>query len=479
MTASNSRNTFACLFAVLFVALVTTFGQWSVAAQQGGTTRYIYDANGRLRAVVSATGEVAVYDYDQAGNPTAIRRLGTDALLLFSLSPTIAVAGDRVTFTGIGFGPGLADNTVLFNGSGARVISATSTEIIAEVPDAATTGPAIINTPRGQLTAASSFSILPGLRVLPLSSTVAFSGRLQFSATVTPLSSDQAVAWSVNGIAGGDASVGTISATGLYKAPDVQIQAGRILSMDVTIGCASVALPALFAERRLQVRDDVSYAFATTSVRYGTSPGLTATNTAVLSVRSQPVVGNPGIASGAITVRRGFAEIEPVPAANAFLAVRRGLIEGLPDAIAKPITVRHGFDVGEPLPASATLLAIRRGVVNGDPSATLSLLVSATSGPNISGLSPVTLARGATLTLTLTGFNLSGAMALRFVDDNGVVDSGITASNFNISADGQTLTATLTVGATVTPGARFVFVTTPAGSSLTSKVTQNTIAITP
>ena len=52
------------------------------------------------------------------------------------------------------------------------------------------------------------------------------------------------------------------------------------------------------------------------SVKYGTSPGLTVTNTAVLSVRSQPVVGNPDVVSGAITVRRGFAATETIELAD-------------------------------------------------------------------------------------------------------------------------------------------------------------------
>ena len=54
--------------------------------------------------------------------------------------------------------------------------------------------------------------------VAPAAVTVAPSATSQFSATVTG-SANAAVTWSVNGIAGGNALVGTISATGLYAAP--------------------------------------------------------------------------------------------------------------------------------------------------------------------------------------------------------------------------------------------------------------------
>src|SRR5205814_10249258 len=47
----------------------------STPAQQGGTTSYVYDDNGRLHAVISPSGEAVVYEYDAAGNITSIRRL--------------------------------------------------------------------------------------------------------------------------------------------------------------------------------------------------------------------------------------------------------------------------------------------------------------------------------------------------------------------------------------------------------------------
>jgi hypothetical protein len=66
---------------------------------------------------------------------------------------------------------------------------------------------------------------------------VAGTGTQAFTATVAN-SSDTRVSWSVNGIVGGNASVGTISATGLYVAP-----ATRPSPATVTVSAISAADP--------------------------------------------------------------------------------------------------------------------------------------------------------------------------------------------------------------------------------------------
>ncbi|HEY0760325.1 MAG TPA: DUF1800 family protein [Acidisarcina sp.] len=61
---------------------------------------------------------------------------------------------------------------------------------------------------------------------------------VQFTASITN-SSNTAVTWQVNGIAGGSGTVGVISATGLYTAPDAVPSAGT-----VSISAVTVATPA-------------------------------------------------------------------------------------------------------------------------------------------------------------------------------------------------------------------------------------------
>ncbi len=73
------------------------------------------------------------------------------------------------------------------------------------------------------------------MNVVPGSGTVQTGATLQFQATVTG-TSNQAVTWNVNNTVGGDASVGSITSTGLYTAPASVPMAGS-----VTVGAVSAA----------------------------------------------------------------------------------------------------------------------------------------------------------------------------------------------------------------------------------------------
>lgn len=60
----------------------------------------------------------------------------------------------------------------------------------------------------------------PSVTVSPATANVQEGGTQQFTASVTNTSS-MTVSWQVNGVAGGNATTGTITSTGLYTAPDV------------------------------------------------------------------------------------------------------------------------------------------------------------------------------------------------------------------------------------------------------------------
>ncbi|HEX9005571.1 MAG TPA: DUF6399 domain-containing protein [Blastocatellia bacterium] len=77
-------------------------------------TRYVYDNNWRVRAVLAPTGEAAVYDYDPAGNVTAIRRLRVNACEALEFNPQQGTSGALVTIYGVGFGGQVSG--VSFNG---------------------------------------------------------------------------------------------------------------------------------------------------------------------------------------------------------------------------------------------------------------------------------------------------------------------------------------------------------------------------
>src|SRR6266571_491174 len=156
----------ALLFIVVCTATVSR-----IQAQQGGTTTYVYDDNGRLHAVISPAGEAVVYEYDAAGNITSIRRLASDALAIFSFSPHEGMPGDQVTIVGIGFGSGVT--AVSFNGALAAIVSVTASRLIVTVPGAGTTGLITVTTARGSVSTATPFTIA-GVRISPAAASVRF-----------------------------------------------------------------------------------------------------------------------------------------------------------------------------------------------------------------------------------------------------------------------------------------------------------------
>ena len=98
------------------------------------------------------------------------------------------------------------------------------------------------------LSGSSNGAKLPGadlsVEVTPSNAEIRAGDTIQFAARVAG-SSNQSVSWSVNGVSGGNTTVGTISATGLYQAPatvpnpnSVQVQATSTASSSATSASA-------------------------------------------------------------------------------------------------------------------------------------------------------------------------------------------------------------------------------------------------
>ncbi len=92
-----------------------------------------------------------------------------------------------------------------------------------------------------------------GLTVYPTAATVPVSGERQITAQVTG-TTNQAVGWSVNGIAGGNASVGTIDANGKYVAPAMIPP-----NSSVTVKATSAANSAVSANCIFTIRNQIPY----------------------------------------------------------------------------------------------------------------------------------------------------------------------------------------------------------------------------
>lgn len=400
----------------LVLSLALMVPSIALLAQQGGTTRYVYDDNGRLIAVISPSGESALYEYDPAGNFTAIRRLDANALRLLSFSPHQGTAGDRVTFYGVGFGGGV--NSVTFNGANAPVVETSASTVVALVPEGATTGLVTITTPQGSVSTSSAFTILPRIRVSPTTAGVVIGETAQFAAVVTSLSGDRTVRWSVNGIEGGNSTVGTMTAAGLYTAP-------AQLTPLVVVRATSVAVPSLFGEAQVTIKGP-------DSVQALLAPAV--------SVQRGSTTGTGSIGPAAVSVRYGNQPNAAMPLSNA-VSVRRGATQGASDSQSQPISL--------------------------------------TSGPYVSSVSPIQSGRGITVTLNLAGANLTGATDLRFLLSTGSLDSTITASNITVNAEGTSLSATVAVSGSSPAGRRVVLVASPAGISPTFDLGSNIFEILP
>jgi hypothetical protein len=329
---------------------------------------------------------------------------------LLSFSPREGAPGTEVTFIGSGFGAQLTDNTVSFNGTVAEVISANSSRIVARVPAGATTGLATINTPNGMVTTVEPFKVLASLSIKPSNITLQPAEVQQFRAIFSPAGGNESINWSVNGIAGGDTSVGKITPEGFYTAPNL---ATTQTSLNVTLRATSVATATLFAETSITIR---------------------------FSTEVKPWT--------AVSVRNG--------ASNVGYAI---------------VSVRNG---GLPIPIRAASLSVRNGPVSAPG---LRAAVSVTSGPHITSITPTNLSRGGSVSLTINGVNLDGATMLRFINDDGSLDSTISASNISVNAEGTVLSVTVNVTSSSPLGGRNVMVVSANGHSLTGNGGTNRIQI--
>jgi YD repeat-containing protein len=415
-------------FATVLLLIIFTTSPLSALAQQGGTTTYVYDANGRLHAVISPAGEAAVYEYDAAGNITAIRRLAANELAILSFSPHEGMPGDVVTFIGVGFGGGVTN--VSFNGASATIVSVTNSKVVATVPAAATTGLVTITTPTGSVTTTEPFT-LAGVRITPSFASLRFGDTVQFTAEVLPATLDQQVVWSVDGTIGGNTTVGTISTTGLYTAGNTRFSA-------LTIRAISVADSTRVGEAVVRVSDPndlQSVLAAFVSVSRGANLG-TAALTRPLAVQYGATP------SGAVAMSRG-------------VSVQRGIARQS-GAVANPVAVMYDKAPFQFSPLHA---------------------VAATRGPYIQSLSPGNITRGTAITLTVNGVGLSGATVLRFITSAGATDTTITVSNLVVNGDGSSLTATVAVSSSSALGSRTVFISTPSGDSITVNLGINVINV--
>jgi hypothetical protein len=247
VTVTPSSATVRVLGAQAFAASVSGAGggvTWSVNDISGGTGSIgIIDSTGFYQAPSSVpVPNIVTVRATSVSSPAASGTASVTILPLpaiTSLNPTSLTTGAfTMTVNGVGFVPGA---TVTFDGipvsttfvsSTMLTVNGTATQpdpsvaVVATMPDGTASAPVF-----SSITAPAAITV----SVSPATASVRVKHTRQFTASVGG-TTNTAVIWKVNDIPGGSNVVGTISPTGLYKAPSVVPQQGM-----VTVSAASVA----------------------------------------------------------------------------------------------------------------------------------------------------------------------------------------------------------------------------------------------
>jgi YD repeat-containing protein len=421
IVAANVRRRVPWIARVAASCLIV-FSILSAAGAQNASIHYVYDRQNRLVGVVDQQGNVAGYVYDAVGNLLRIDRVNADSITgslgITFVTPIRGQVATSVQIFGKGFDATPSGNAVRFNGTLATVTEAAPNRLVTSVPSGATTGSITVTVATNTATSPSVFTIGNALAITPAIATVWMSGTIQFEATENGVPTT-AVTWAVNGVTGGDASIGTISTTGLYSAPSRPLQ-------DTTVTVTAV-----------QVEDPASSASATVTVLYA------------------------GIGAASTSVSVGFAEPGTV---NQSLTTAVSAVLGEPLA-----TVAVGPNVSAVLAESSTFQA--------------SPDIATSWTPVVTSVSPVSAARGATnVSITLTGVGLAGATQLSFLTKIGssfVADNNFTITDLSVVGDGTLATATISVSSTAVLGAHVVQIQVAGATSTQNGTGTNLFTVNP
>ncbi len=408
----------------LIIALLLV-AAWALHAQaQQSSIHYLYDDLGRLAGVVDQDGNAATYTYDAVGNILAIDRhnvaetAGPVAITL--VSPNEGKVGTAVWIFGRGFSGNPLQNMVSFGGAVAAVNAATANSLTTSVPLSALTGPITVTTPLGTANSPEPFTVFGVVSISPVSAVLFPKATQQFTAAVSGTTTP-VVKWMVNGVEGGDATVGTISSAGLYTAP--------------------MAVPSPQTLTITAVNKD--------------NPNFDSSASVVIAVPPDKILAHPvsvGLAPSASTVVNNLTAL--------------------------PVSVQVAASASTVVtPLQAPLVSVGFVGLTGQAAFLASLPVAVALQPFIATVSPSNGLRGvAGLSMLVTGAGLAGATSLNF-QLNGVNDANLTATNLTVSPDGTEAMATLTITSGAAPGPRVVRITTPAGTSTATGTGGNLITV--
>ncbi|MBS0659523.1 MAG: VCBS repeat-containing protein [Verrucomicrobia bacterium] len=381
----------------------------------------LFDRNGHASAPVTAS--IGVPQFGGAVTPLGI----------FGSSPTTGGPGTEVTIFGNPITPG-ATYFVELNGLACEVL-ATSPSLLVRIPEGALTGPFVVRDAFGSTAVASSNFTVPARILLdPTSATVPVGQTLSFDARPYTRGADVSLVWRVNGISGGNASVGTVDANGRYTAPAAVPKSGQV---QVTAALAAEATTVASATMQIVPPAPLPGVARILAARGGSVvsedqrsaasvlPGALAANTD-LTVRTLTGSALPPPRAG----RRVLGAVQLGPAGTTFtrpVAVRIPLARAYPPGTLLPVVYYTGkkggyvdegtlgevMDTGDRL--LAPLLHFSVPVVD-EPVPTTK---APPTPPTLNSLEPSTLEEGARTPVRLLGAGLSSDLAVEVRDAAG------------------------------------------------------------
>ncbi len=231
------------------------------------------------------------------------------------------------------------------------------------------------------------------MTISPTSGTVLLGSPVTFQATVTN-AADTSVNWSVNGVARGNATVGTITSAGAYTAP-----ADLPTPVTVQVTATSVADPTKSASVTVTITSDVTLSLTPNlaNVELGATQGFQASvtssghpDTAVRWSLSGAACAN---GCGAVDASGKYTAPATLPSPTSATLTAQSVADPSKQ-ISAAITVTSNFSLQLSAPSSvpagaiATIVAMMTPVPGSNPSA---VLVWSLSGPGCSGSSCGTL----------------------------------------------------------------------------------------
>ena len=259
--------------------------------------------------------------------------------------------------------------------------------------------------------------------VSPIAASIQVGATQQFTATVTNGTS-QSVTWSVNGVAGGNSTVGLVTSGGLYTAPAAIPSGGT-----VTIRATSSVTPTAIGSATVTITAATIVAPVLSSI--APSNGIQGTNVSVTLTGSNFKAGAT-IAVGGSGVSASSVTVVSASQINAVCVIAAGAATG---AHSVTVTTSGGTSAAQAFTVNASVAA----------------------KPTLNSISPNSALRGTTAQVTLTGTNFTAGATVAFKG------TGVTVGNV-VVVNSSTITVALHVSAKASRRTDSVSVKTAAGS---------------